>query len=509
MAAAVAAGAEAGEPLKLKVATYNIHGCIGRDGKLDLPRITRVLKVAAPDVVALNEVYRYSDGATQDEELARQMGPGWQSVFGKTIRKPTADYGNAIMTRLPIVSSEVWVLDEFPKQERRGLLRVTVRKGNTLIHVFCTHMGLSGVMRQKNAAQMLQIMGKFTTGPAILMGDFNEVPPAAGLDLIAKAGFTDAWRTYGLLGGKTFPSRPALRRLDYIWLSPGLAAETCYVGVFDDARVASDHRPVFASLVNSPTAAAPPDSTFSPPLLWHENFETVQAGEKPDGWSRQSEVRGRGDGAGRAEVAVVGDEHFWTQESSGILTWRMAPPDVLEPAKPDSSHTTAPASMEVAAQIQTVTAGAGWTLALSNTALRIRHDAGKLPLAELLVDSQVVGSTILSDAGVDPYVWNTFVLRWEFSPPSTGTAGAQQHLSAWANGQPLLQGSAVIDLAERIAPALSVTTNGGGDSCKIFADDLQVRRLSQSSRDVPPPEPPPKIIRKADDQPGPWWRNFW
>src|SRR5690606_37607560 len=109
---------------QLKVAAYNIHGCIGVDGVLDLPRVARVLRIGVPDVIGLNEVYRLMSGAAQDEEIARELGESWTAVFGKTITKSLADYGNAILTKLPVVSSENWLLDEFAGQERRGLMRV-------------------------------------------------------------------------------------------------------------------------------------------------------------------------------------------------------------------------------------------------------------------------------------------------------------------------------------------------------------------------------------------------
>ena len=40
----------------LRVMTYNVHSCVGMDGKLDAERIARVIARARPDVVALQEL---------------------------------------------------------------------------------------------------------------------------------------------------------------------------------------------------------------------------------------------------------------------------------------------------------------------------------------------------------------------------------------------------------------------------------------------------------------------
>jgi endonuclease/exonuclease/phosphatase family metal-dependent hydrolase len=40
----------------VRIVSYNIHGCVGTDGRRDAERVAAVLEALAPDVVALQEV---------------------------------------------------------------------------------------------------------------------------------------------------------------------------------------------------------------------------------------------------------------------------------------------------------------------------------------------------------------------------------------------------------------------------------------------------------------------
>ncbi|CAN5259585.1 hypothetical protein BH09PSE2_BH09PSE2_17080 [soil metagenome] len=44
------------EPNSIRVMTYNVHGCVGGDRKLDVGRIAAVIAREEPDVVALQEL---------------------------------------------------------------------------------------------------------------------------------------------------------------------------------------------------------------------------------------------------------------------------------------------------------------------------------------------------------------------------------------------------------------------------------------------------------------------
>jgi endonuclease/exonuclease/phosphatase family metal-dependent hydrolase len=76
----------------------------------------------------------------------------------------------------------------------------------------------------------------------VLVGDFNAEPDSAEIALVRAAGLTDAFLAGG--GGPadelTWPSDRPERRIDYLWLSPDLAAS----GFAATDGTASDHRGV-------------------------------------------------------------------------------------------------------------------------------------------------------------------------------------------------------------------------------------------------------------------------
>ena len=39
-----------------RVMTYNVHACVGTDGRLDVERIASVIRMYSPDIVALQEL---------------------------------------------------------------------------------------------------------------------------------------------------------------------------------------------------------------------------------------------------------------------------------------------------------------------------------------------------------------------------------------------------------------------------------------------------------------------
>ena len=43
-------------PSVMRIMTYNVHGCVGVDKKLDVGRIAAVIAQSKPDVVALQEL---------------------------------------------------------------------------------------------------------------------------------------------------------------------------------------------------------------------------------------------------------------------------------------------------------------------------------------------------------------------------------------------------------------------------------------------------------------------
>ena len=85
--------------------TYNIHSCIGMDGKISPERIARVIARYSPDIVALQEldVGRARTGRVDQADLiAQYLQMDYQ--FFPTVRIRKGLYGNAILTHFPMRS---------------------------------------------------------------------------------------------------------------------------------------------------------------------------------------------------------------------------------------------------------------------------------------------------------------------------------------------------------------------------------------------------------------------
>lgn len=233
------------------MASYNIHRGFGLDRRLDVARIAEVIAQIGPDVIALQEVVcdDGSPGGDQAAYLAARLG--MQVVMGVTRTHGTGTFGNAVLTRLPMLG---WATCDLSRgsREPRGCLRVDLGANGRTFHVFNCHFGLG--LRERR--EQFALLGEFIRssaileGPRVLMGDFNEWhrgPVTRGLKLEFSSPMRRMRRTHPAL----FP----LFRLDRIYWDVELEGETFHAHRSRLARVASDHLPVVARLRVRPKVA--------------------------------------------------------------------------------------------------------------------------------------------------------------------------------------------------------------------------------------------------------------
>lgn len=248
----------------IRIMTYNVHGCVGCDRRLDLARIAEVIAAEDPDVVALQEldVSRERSGrAHQARLIAEQLNMRFHFHPAHRI-KEEEEYGDAILARWPLSlrkAAELPTVKERLAFEPRGALWASIEVDGTEIQVMNTHLGLSNNERK---AQIEALMGHEwvqhpqCAQPSVLCGDFNALP---GSKVYRRAchGLNDTQRLLPAHRPKaTFPSRWPLLRLDYIFVSPGLACQNVRVVNTPLARVASDHLPLVADLELVPADSA-------------------------------------------------------------------------------------------------------------------------------------------------------------------------------------------------------------------------------------------------------------
>jgi endonuclease/exonuclease/phosphatase family metal-dependent hydrolase len=248
-------------PIPVRLVTFNIHHGVGDDGRHDLPRLAQVLAAADADVICLQEVDRHfgdrSENVDQGLLLARALD--MQLAWGPAVDeprpggRPRGEYGNAVLSRLPILVSDVHRLPG--SGEPRSALRTMIELDGGALWVTVTHLSRSGGDR----AAQLAAVAALHTGPmetGIVVGDFNTAPDAPELAALRER-FTDAWELAGERDdragwrfwqegdGNTHPARSPHRRIDQAWVTAGVAVASAEVL---DGGGASDHLPLLVDL---------------------------------------------------------------------------------------------------------------------------------------------------------------------------------------------------------------------------------------------------------------------
>jgi endonuclease/exonuclease/phosphatase family metal-dependent hydrolase len=224
------------------VATYNVHRCIGVDGRHDPDRVAAVIRELDADVVGLQEVdakpHREA-GLDQVEYLARATG--MEGIAGPTLTRHYGQYGNALLTRLPIRGADLIDLS-IARLEPRGAIDAEVEAHGIRCRVLVTHLGLRRAERNQQLAHLVAAPPRWP-GPALtlLLGDLNEWRGIGGVARRLPLGFAAA-------AARSFPARTPILRLDAIAAYPGHALRLAWAHASPLARVASDHRPVCAAL---------------------------------------------------------------------------------------------------------------------------------------------------------------------------------------------------------------------------------------------------------------------
>lgn len=242
-------GAQAGSPIT--VLTYNVHSCVGLDGRFDLHRTAEVIASCDPDVVALQEldVGRQRTGFV-DQSVALAEHLKMASHFHPAMAVESEKYGDAVLSRLPMKLIKADALPGYRRREPRGAIWVSVDVGGQSLQIFNTHLGLSPVER---SAQVRHLLGEDWLGspaccdPFLLVGDLNAGARSRVYRKITSR-MRDSQRENGNRPRPTFPARLPLLRIDHIFCSKSVEVMDVFTPKSAHARVASDHLPLVAEL---------------------------------------------------------------------------------------------------------------------------------------------------------------------------------------------------------------------------------------------------------------------
>ncbi|MFT2010942.1 endonuclease/exonuclease/phosphatase family protein [Pontibacter sp. 13R65] len=234
--------------------SYNIH--IGNPpskpaGEVDLIATAKAINGEKPDLVALQEVdvhtNRSGKSLHQAQELAKLTGMHY--FFAKAIDRSGGDYGVALLSRFPILSSSVHSLpvEDGSGAELRaaGIIEIEFAKGQKMVFV-ATHLDhLTDQNRELQTRELMRVLGPLAQHPIVIGGDFNMNPKNKNWSLYEEE-FTMGC---GNICPPTFPAGRPITTIDYILLNKVAASMFTVKDYYTvPERYASDHLPLVAVL---------------------------------------------------------------------------------------------------------------------------------------------------------------------------------------------------------------------------------------------------------------------
>lgn len=297
----------------IRLVTYNIQYSRGKDGAFDLSRIADAVRGA--DIVGLQEVTRYLRPNTQQDqpaELAALLDE-YYWVYGApadvdastrnddgTITNRRAQFGNMLLSRWPITSMRVELFPRLRTYDtvalQRGALEAVIAHPDGPLRVYVVH--LDHLLERHRVAEVQHLLafaadaarhGTAATGPSrllgmpstvpddyVVMGDCNMLPDSpAYLAMTGEPDYyygpvmtsdrlVDTWRLVDrdIHDGVTWWDEATGfddgTRLDYVFVTPGLAHRVVAAGI-DDEAAGSDHQPVWIDLTTSADPEVEPD----------------------------------------------------------------------------------------------------------------------------------------------------------------------------------------------------------------------------------------------------------
>ena len=261
------------------ILTWNIQNGKGCDGLIDLARIARVIQaMGGADVICLQEIARndpaFAGGADQVAELAA-LFPGYEPVFGAALSRGERQYGNLLLTRVPLVQFFNHLLPHPAeggiKHMQRQAIEAVVETPVGPLRVMTTHLEYYSAAHRAAQIERLraiqQEVAQNETQPAksagspydavprpsslVLCGDLNFAPGDAEYGRLFQALLLDGWRhcrkgepdppSTGLHDRKQWPMGGHCR--DYFAVTPDVARRIVSVEM-DAATDASDHQPL-------------------------------------------------------------------------------------------------------------------------------------------------------------------------------------------------------------------------------------------------------------------------
>lgn len=229
--------------MKLRLASYNVHKCLGLDRRRSPARILSVINALGADIVALQEVdHRLPP---RREALPRRLIEE-ETDFGILPFAPEGPslgwHGQTLLVRNGLSVSKVRRIP-LPGLEPRGAILAELAPDSGGVRVIGVHLGLIRRYRIMQFAALHATLRRRNPMPTAILGDFNDWSRRGGAEALGPA-----FRLHA--PGPSFPAARPIAALDRVALSEGLHLVAAGVHRQPPAAIASDHLPVWVELIS-------------------------------------------------------------------------------------------------------------------------------------------------------------------------------------------------------------------------------------------------------------------
>jgi endonuclease/exonuclease/phosphatase family metal-dependent hydrolase len=233
---------------RLRVMSYNVHGCRGLDGRVTPSRVADVIASLEPDVVALQELFIHDRDGDQLALIADRLQ--MTGSFCETLETPRGRYGHAVLSRHPVHEISHAQLPGLAIAEPRSALLATVNTPAAPLRVLATHLSLEPLERRQQVRRLAHEWQE-DQGPFVLAGDLNLRPGSSAHQKLSES-LRDAWVAQRRRPGRRPPTWPSLLPIftfDYVFVSRDITVDAAFIPGGGSVALASDHRPVVADLL--------------------------------------------------------------------------------------------------------------------------------------------------------------------------------------------------------------------------------------------------------------------
>ncbi|MCX9154798.1 endonuclease/exonuclease/phosphatase family protein [Niveibacterium sp. 24ML] len=243
---------------RLRICSYNIHkGFSQFNRRMVIHDLRDRLRGLNSDLVFLQEVQGLHLGheATHDDWPAMPQheflaqGHWQQTAYGGNAVYRQGHHGNALISKLPILTADNQDVS-LTRFERRGLLHCVVGMDNGVpLHTICVHVSLTDAQRRRQLSSLIERVHDEIPpdAPVIIAGDFNDWRNKANDWLARQLGMHEVFTQLTGRPARSFPSKLPVLTLDRIYVRHLKPLNAAVLRGHGWANV-SDHAPLTAEL---------------------------------------------------------------------------------------------------------------------------------------------------------------------------------------------------------------------------------------------------------------------